>query len=154
MADTYEVYDWDSEITEDGNDFRHLQPGFYPFEVIGVKKEYYDGSGRGSAPACPKASVTMRVGNPPETTVITDGFLLYSGLQWKISAFYRSIGYKQHGKSVAMNWDEDFLKGKKGICEIEDQPGYNDTTKIYSSVKGYCDPDTPTGASAESSDEW
>lgn len=154
MADAYEVYDWDSEIEEDGGEFRLLEPGFYPFEVVGVKKEYYDGHGGGSAPACPKAAVTMRVGNPPETTLITDGFLLYSGMQWKISAFFRAIGYKQHGQKVAMNWDEDFLKGKKGLCEVDNVPGFKDKDKLFNNVKGYSDPVQGQTAPNGGSEEW
>ncbi len=151
MAD-YEIYDWDSEIKNDSDEFVLLEPGVYPFEVLKLDKERYEGGNK--APACPKAKVTMRVyGNDDEHVVVSDSFLLYSGMEWKISAFFRAIGYKQHGQKVSMKWDGEWLKGKKGLCRIENVEGYKDKDKLYNSIASYID---PKGDDTESDDgdDW
>lgn len=120
MAEAYEVYDWDSEIENDSEGFTLLEPGIYNFEVLKLEKEFYEGGK--NAPACPRAKITIRcVGSDGSSAVVSDSFLLYSGMEWKISAFFRSIGYKQHGQKVAMKWDAEWLKGQKGTCKIKNR---------------------------------
>lgn len=152
MAD-YEVYDWDSEIQADDDGFTLLEPGIYPFEVLKLDKERYDGGAK--APACPKAKVTMRVYAPDGSrAVVSDSFLLYSGMEWKISSFFRAIGYKQHGAKVAMKWDADWLKGQKGMCKIDNVEGFKDKDKLYNNVAAYIDPTEGDKTESDDGDGW
>lgn len=150
----YEIYDWDSEIESDDSGFTLLPEEVCAFEVVKLDKEFY-GGGK-NAPACPRAKVSMRATAPDGTSaIITDSFLLYSGMEWKISAFFRAIGYKQHGQKVRMKWDEDWLKGQKGTLKVKHreftftQGNKAGEKGLANEVDYYIDAETGAGADGE-----
>lgn len=108
-------------ISYDGSDFRLIDDGTWPFTVKAVSIEQYKGSQ--NVPPCLAAKVTLHVGVGAESTDVTDNIYLYyndnGNPNWRISAFYRAIGYKKHGQEVQMNWDAGFLVGKTGWCETK-----------------------------------
>ena len=143
--------DWNSEISNDGGDFKVLEPGTYPFTIKAIEKTYFNGSAK--IPACPKAVVTLRVGQGAEASDVTDGLLLDDSLEWKLCQFFTAIGSRTHGQKLRMNWDDSYLIGKTGYVEIETRTyTKNDGTEGRANqVKAYIDPaDMPTAKPAAS----
>lgn len=140
--------DWNSPISNDGSDFRLLEPGVYPFVIKSLEKSYYNGSGK--IPPCPKALVTLRVNGE---TDVTDGLLLDDSLEWKLCQFFNSIGVRKHGETYNPNWDG--LVGKAGYVKITNREwvGNDGNTRQSNQVDRYLDPadvfTTPTPSPAQ-----
>ncbi len=97
------IMDWDSVIESDGQQFIILDEGDYDFTVTNFERGHYPGSAK--LPPCNKASVTLTVTLPNgQTAVCRDDMILYRTLEWKISSFFRAIGQKKSGESMAMDW--------------------------------------------------
>lgn len=140
------AYNWNSEIENDGGDFKLLEPGIYPFTVKALEKAYFNGSK--SIPPCPKANVTLRVGVGSEASDVTDGLLLDDSLEWKLCQFFKAIGDRAHGQRISMNWDA--VVGKSGRVEIGHREYEKDgQTKTANQVIRYIDPSDPTVASPQ-----
>ena len=63
---------------------------------------------------------------------------LYRTVEWKIAAFFRSIGQKKHGEKLAMDWNK--VIGAKGRCHVKqrdytnnngEERTVNDIDKFY-----------------------
>ena len=116
------TYDWDdvTELTEDqergGAETVVLPDGKYPFEVIKVEKQYYDGSAK--IPACNMAKVFLRIdGGELGNGLVVENIYLVDKFQWKAAAFLRSIGLKKHGEDI--QWRKLVqCDGERGRCEI------------------------------------
>ena len=116
------VYDWDdtTEISEEqergGAESVILPEGTYPFEVIKVDKEYYNGGQK--IPACNMAKVFLRVdGGELGTGLVVENIYLAEGFEWKAAAFLRSIGLKKHGEKI--EWIKlTHCDGETGRCRI------------------------------------
>ena len=112
------AYDWDSTITKDAEQYSLLAPGNYPFEVTSLERGRHDGSAR--LPACPKATLKLRVsgrdadGNECVTTV-THSLFLHSTCEAGLSAFFSSIGLKKKGEQLVMRWD---IIGARGFAKV------------------------------------
>jgi len=106
------AFGWDSEIKNDGGDFKLLDPGKYPFTVKTLEKSYHNGSSK--VPPCPMAIVTLRVNGE---TDVTERFMLDDSLEWKLCQFFTAIGDRKSGEALKMNWDA--IYGKSGWVEIE-----------------------------------
>lgn len=144
------AFGWNDTITNDGTDFKLLEPGTYPFEITKIEKEYYNGSAK--VPPCPRAKLTLRVGTAPDVTTITDSILLYDGAEWRIAQFFRSIGAKKHGAEYEMNWDDDFIVGKCGTCDVSIREyEYQGETRKTNDIARYND--APEGVE-DGGDEW
>lgn len=106
---------WDDEIQEESSEFILLPGGDYRFTVEKVERARHPGSKK--VPPCNKAIVTFRVcGSNGETALITEQYLLYSDLEWKLSELFASVGLKGKKEKVKMRWME--IIGKSGICEV------------------------------------
>ena len=106
---------WDDEIQKESS-FTLLPEGDYWFTVTKIDKGRHEGSTKISA--CPKAVVCFTVEAPDGTeTAVTENFLLHQKMEWKLSQFFASIGMKQKGEKLRMNWSPALI-GKKGICRI------------------------------------
>jgi len=131
------AFNWDSEIENDGGDFVLLEPGVHPFTVKALEKTFYNGGGK--VPPCPKALLTLRVGEGASVSDVNDGILLDDSLEWKICQFFRAIGDRSHGQKYKMDWDH--VEGKTGYLEIEHREYEKDGEKRKAnSVKKYIDP--------------
>ena len=128
MADNTEnkAMDWDDEITDDGEysgeESVILPDGNYPFEVIKTEQVWYDGSDK--LPPCNMAKVFLRIdGGELGKGFCVEQIFLLERLEWKASAFLRSIGLKKHGEKIA--WRKLLhCDGETGRCKI-----YVDTYK-------------------------
>jgi len=126
MAEQMKTYDWDDEITNDGQESYEsvlLPEGNYPFEVIKVEKAYYDGSDK--LPPCHLAKVFIRVdGGDLGSSLCVENLYLCEKTEWKAAAFLRSVGLKKHGEPIAWRKLSDNAVGETGRCKI-----YVDTYK-------------------------
>ncbi|HLR88461.1 MAG TPA: hypothetical protein VK042_01900 [Atopostipes sp.] len=110
------VLGWDDEIQDSGPDFTLLPAGDYNFTVEKFERARHNGSA--NLPACPMALLTLKIdgGDHGDTTVVNRLFL-HSKTEGFLSAFFESIGQKQEGERVRMNWQAVF--GAKGRCKLE-----------------------------------
>lgn len=103
MTKDANIMDWDSAIEDDGQGFVLLEEGDYEFTVTGFERGRHNGSAK--IPACNKAILTLSVDSPSGVAEIKESLILYKTMEWKISAFFRSIGMKKHGERLVMDWD-------------------------------------------------
>ena len=139
------TYDWDdvTELTEDqergGAETTVLPEGKYPFEVIKVEKQWYDGGSK--ITACHMAKVFLRVdGGDLGTGLVVENIYLAEGFEWKAGAFLRSVGIRQHGDKL------EFRKllqvdGERGRCEInvDEYEGRDGKTHQSNKLKKFFD---------------
>ena len=110
MTDEVEKYvndcmDWNDSIENDGNELTTVEEGDYTFRISGFERARYVGSAK--IPACNKASITVDILTKDGTPAICKfDLILYRSLEWKLSAFFRSIGQKKHGEKLTMDWSK------------------------------------------------
>lgn len=134
------MMDWNDYIEQESQ-FVTLPEGDYNFTVIGFEKAKHEGSAKIPA-GCNKAMLELRFEVPGlGKATIKDQLILHESLEWKLCAFFRSIGQKQHGRGITMNWNA--VNGARGRAHviINDQ-GYNRIDK-------YLDPETELGGGQE-----
>ena len=107
--------DWDDVIQSDGTDFVVLEPGDYEFEVVAFERGRFPGGPK--VPPCNKATITLQVTTPEGVARVRTDLLLYRTLEWKISAFFRSIGQKKHGERLVMDWNS--ILGRHGRARFK-----------------------------------
>ena len=145
MAEEVKVYDWDDEISDDGNgSFVTLDEGNYDFEVTKFERGHYTPSANSKTPACNQANITIKISTKDGDAYIVDKFPLASTMEWKASAFFRSIGLKKHGEPLKMRWTETI--GCKGRAYITKTKGEKQDV-YFNNVKKYLDP-------VKVDDEW
>lgn len=145
MAEEVKVYDWDDEISDDGNgSFVTLDEGNYDFEVTKFERGHYTPSANSKTPACNQANITIKISTKDGDAYIVDKFPLASTMEWKASAFFRSIGLKKHGEPLKMRWTETI--GCKGRAYITKTKGEKQDV-YFNNVKNYFDP-------VKVDDEW
>ena len=105
---------WEDEISVDSQQFVRVE-GTYPFEVTNMERGNFPGSAK--LPPCNKATLTLKVKTADgEASVFTD-LIMCRQMEWKISEFFRSIGQKQHGETLKMNWNR--VIGSVGYAEFK-----------------------------------
>lgn len=109
MTDTTDrVLDWDDEIEHDGEgggDFVTLPAGEYPFEVVKFERERHVPKEGGKLPACNKAVIHLIFdGGELGKSYVTENLFLHSKTEGILCAFFTSIGQRQHGEKLKMNW--------------------------------------------------
>jgi hypothetical protein len=139
MADEVKVFDWDDEIENDGNgDFVTVEEGDYEFEVTKFERGTYTPGDKAKTPACNMAKITMKIETPEGDCFVNDNFPMASTMEWKISAFFRSIGLKKHGEKLKMKWNESI--GCKGRAHITKTEGTQKNGIFFNNVGKYIDP--------------
>ena len=98
-AQGYEL-DWDSEIENDGPEYTTLPEGEYDFTVVGFERQRYTPSAKAKLPPCNMAVVSLQFKEPEGSTTIKDKLYLHSSVEWRLCAFFTSIGQRQHGERV------------------------------------------------------
>ena len=137
MATDTNILDWDSAIEDDGQGFVLLDEGDYDFTVTGFERGRHNGSAK--IPACNKAIVTLSIDTPNGVAEIKENLILYKTMEWKISAFFRSLGMKKHGERLVMDWDK--VLGAAGRAHIvqRDFIGQDGTNKKANNVGYFID---------------
>ena len=118
MADEFinEALDWDSEIENDGNgEFVILPEGDYTFTVKDFKRGNHPGSAK--IPPCGKAELTLEIKTDNGTALVFENLLLCNSLEWKLAAFFRSIGQKKRGEKMRPDWNK--VLGSTGKAHIK-----------------------------------
>lgn len=105
MADN-NIMDWDSTIEDDGksggSSYIVLPEGDYDFVVTGMERAHFPGSAK--IPACNKMDLTLTVKTDKGMAEVKESLILYKTMEWKLSAFFRSIGLKKFGQPLVMDW--------------------------------------------------
>lgn len=134
------VFDWNSEITEDGQEFILLPEGDYVFTVSQFERKWYEGSAK--LPACNMAELTLDIQNEEGRTAhIKNRLFLAQSTQWRVGQFFVCIGLKQKGENYRPNWDA--VLGSVGRAHIT-QRKYTTTSgeeRTTNEVSAYLRPD-------------
>lgn len=134
MAADTNIMGWDDVIEDDGNGFVLLEEGDYDFTVTGFERGRHNGSAK--IPACNKAIITLSIDSPQGVVEIKENLILYKTMEWKISAFFRSLGLKKHGERLTMDWDH--VLGAAGRAHIVQREYIgNDGTNKKANNVGY-----------------
>ena len=104
------VMGWDDVIENDGQEYVVLPEGDYLFTVVNFERGQFPGGPK--IPPCPKATLTLLVEHEEGMATARVDLLLYRTVEWKIAAFFRSIGQKKHGEKVVMDWNK--VVGSRG----------------------------------------
>ena len=115
------MMDWNDSIENDGQEFVLLPEGDYNFVVTNFERGRFPGGAK--VPACNKASITVQVNASEGVSIIKFDLLLYRTLEWRISAFFRSIGQKKHGEKLTMDWNK--VIGSKGRAHFKQRTYVN-----------------------------
>ena len=105
---------WDDFIEEDGQELILLAEGDYNFVVTNFERGRFPGGQK--IPSCNKASITIQIETKEGLSVVKFDLLLYRSVEWRLTAFFRCIGQKQHGEKVKMDWSK--VIGSKGRAHI------------------------------------
>lgn len=148
------VFDWDDEIENDGEgSFVVLEEGDYDFEVVKFERGHYTPSADAKTPPCNQAIITLKVSVDEGDCFIIEKFPMASTMEWKISAFFRSIGLKKHGEKLKMKWNETI--GCTGRAHITKTQGTQNDGVYFNNVGRYIDPVAKTKElKSEVDDEW
>ena len=134
MAADTNIMGWDDVIEDDGNGLILLEEGDYDFTVTGFERGRHNGSAK--IPACNKAIITLSIDSPQGVAEIKENLILYKTMEWKISAFFRSLGLKKHGERLTMDWDH--VLGAAGRAHIVQREYIgNDGTNKKANNVGY-----------------
>ena len=135
MADyENELFDWDSEIESDGQEYVTVTPGDYAFTVTKVERQQFKGSDK--IPECQMALVSGTIDVPKGTATFRERLYLCKSFEWKLSGFFRCLGMKKHGEKLRMNFPG--AVGKKGLAKFGIRE-YNGQT--YNQIEQYYDYD-------------
>ena len=105
---------WDDEIEKDSGEFILLPEGDYEFTVESFERARYQGGAK--LPACNMAVLNIRIETPEGSVVIPHRLYLHTKTEGLISAFFSSIGLKEKGQKVRMNWNA--VPGATGRCKV------------------------------------
>ena len=88
--DLGQAFDWEDEAIVQDSQFELLPEGEYDYEVVGFKRERFDGSKKMAA--CPIAVLTLRCTSPKASGTGFCRLFLNSKVVWRITAFFKSCG--------------------------------------------------------------
>lgn len=109
-------FDWNDEISQDGEEFILLPEGDYKFIVESYERGRHQPQQGGKLPACNKAIVNIIVKTAEGDVKLKHNLFLHSSTEGMLSAFFGAIGLKKKGEPLKMNWQE--VAGKEGVCKI------------------------------------
>lgn len=106
--------DWSDVIENDGKTAITLPEGDYTFTVTAFERGRFPGGAK--IPACNKANLVLDVAAEEGVAHIRTDLLLHRNVEWKLSGFFRSIGQKQKGERLVMDWSK--VVGSRGRAHI------------------------------------
>ena len=115
MAMDPNVMGWDDVLENDGQEFIILPEGDYTYTVTNFERGQFPGGAK--IPACLKATITLNIDNDQGVATARVDLLLYRTVEWKMAAFFRSIGQKKHGEKATMNWNK--VVGSRGKAHFK-----------------------------------
>ncbi len=150
MATDPNVMNWDDVLENDGQEFTILPEGDYTYTVTGFERGQFPGGPK--TPPCPKATILMTIDNDTGMATARVDLLLYRTIEWKIAAFFRSIGQKKHGEKAAMNWNK--VVGARGKAHFKPREYEKDgKTRQVNDVDYFIDYDASVGMTPVKTEE-
>lgn len=137
--------DWDSEINNDGEEFILIPDGEYTFTVKEVSRKDYPGSNK--IPACKKIEIKMEITSPVGTATVKDDLILWSTMEWKMAAFFVSLGMREKGqKGFRPDWNA--VIGRSGLCKtnIREYTKKDGSQGQANNIDRFLPPDTNVGS--------
>lgn len=137
--------DWDDDVEDVANEYILLDEGNYAFTVDSYARERYEGSAK--VPPCPRANVSLVIDLPDgRSAKISDRILLYTGGQWRISQFFKCLGFQKDPETdkITPKWNE--APGKSGIVNIKQRTYTNNDgeERTTNDVSRYLSPEECT----------
>ena len=117
------VMDWNDVIEDDGQEYVLLPEGDYNFIVTNFERGRFPGSAK--IPATNKATISIQIFSELGVASMKFDLILSKALNWKLSAFFRSIFQKKVVK-ITMDWNN--VLGAKGRAHIKQ--------KVYTNQSG------------------
>lgn len=138
MTDVNGALDWEDTISNDGEEYELLPAGEYNFEVQKFERERFPGSA--NLGPCNKAALTLRVTGEKGATTVKEGLLLHAKTEWKVCQFFVSIGERQKGEALKMNWNK--VPGATGRLQLgkREYPKKDGTTGEVNDVLKFLEP--------------
>ena len=133
------IFDWDSAIENDRQEFVLLEPGDYAFTVVGFERARFEGNAK--APECNMAKLTLEcTGADGSTAQIRDTLFLTSRNEWRLCQFFTAIGQRQHGERIVPAWNK--VLGSSGMVKIgyDERNKNDDGSPKYNRVQAYLEP--------------
>ena len=106
---------YDDVLESDGQEFVVLPEGDYTFTVSSIERGHFPGGQK--IPACNKVTVSLAIDNDQGIASARVDLILYRTVEWKIAAFFRSIGQKKYGEKMVMDWSAAI--GKRGKAHFK-----------------------------------
>ena len=106
--------EWDSAISNE-DEYIILPEGDYVFEVTDLERARFPGGPK--IKPCPKAKLTLEVAYDGTKAVCRTDLILSRELEWKLCSFFRSIGMKEKGKKLVMDWSA--VPGRRGKAHFK-----------------------------------
>ena len=130
--------DWEDEIENEGSPRVVLEPGEYPFTVQSFERARFAGSEK--VPPCPQAIVHLQINAPEGPVPMNVNLFLHTRFEWKLCQFFTSLGLRQHGEKLRMNWAA--VAGRSGRCKITKRTykDRNDVDREANDVDEFLDP--------------
>lgn len=132
-----ETFSFDSVIENEGESYVVLPEGDYPFVVKDFQRGNFPGSAK--IPPCLKAIITVEVITEAGKATVKFDLMLAKIMEWKLCAFFRSIGQKKHGEPLKPNWNK--VVGSVGKAHFKQREWTNDKgeTKISNDLDYFID---------------
>lgn len=129
---------WEDEIENEGSPRVVLEPGEYPFTVQSFERARFAGSEK--VPPCPQAIVHLQISAPEGPVPMNVNLFLHTCFEWKLCQFFTSLGLRQHGEKLRMNWAA--VAGRSGRCKITKRTykDRNGTDREANNVDEFLDP--------------
>lgn len=127
-----DILGWDDNISEE-SEFVQLPPGDYNFTVGAFTRGRFEGSDKMGP--CNKAELELKIEYEGRTATVFESLFLHKKAEWKLSEFFVSIGLKEPGQPVRMDWGK--VLGATGRCKIYNNE-YNGN--VYNRVKKFLEP--------------
>lgn len=132
--------DWDDVIEDDGQEFIILPEGDYEFEVVGFERADFKGSSKMSPGN--KVILSLQVTTDKGIANVRTDLIMNRVMEWRISAFFRSIGLKKHGEKLKMDWSR--VLQAKGRARFKPRTYMdNGTERQVNDLVRFYDPETP-----------
>lgn len=93
-----------------------IPDGEYYFRVLDVQRKTWDDKW-----SCEAARLELLVKWNSGKAKFMQEIPCHTTFEWKLGAFFCSVGLRQHGEKIAMNWPAAI--GQYGRCKIETKPG-------------------------------
>lgn len=114
-----QVYDWDMGEVEDAQSYETvvLPAGKYPFTVVKLTREWFDGSEK--APAGPRARLQLAIdGGAKGEGIAFERILLNAKSAWRIATLFASCGFGVNAAGHRIiDWSA--IEGKDGTATFK-----------------------------------